>query len=84
MSKNYHSLKMFNCLKPQEIMASYYKFFRVNLSTNFYPFKPTKVTKATKNLHIGSPQFCPAPPPGCLGQTLPPWPEGQSCGSFTV
>ena len=55
-------------------------FFCVNLSTKFYPFKPTKVSKVTKNLHIGSPsilKFCPVPPPGCLDQTLPPWPEGE-------
>ena len=53
-------------------------FFCVNLSTNFYPFKPTKVSKVTKNLHIGSPSILPVPPPpGCLDQTLPPWPEGK-------
>ena len=33
------------------------QIFCVNLSTNLYPFKPTKFSKTTKNLDIGSPQF---------------------------
>ena len=52
-------------------------FFCVNLSTNFYPFKPTKVSKVTKHLHIGSPSILPSTSSWLLGSNPPPWPEGE-------